>query len=123
MLLFEIIVQEPSYASFEEQVEAARSHYERMNEEREEEESVMRNIHEGILRETSVGTMLEEGVTTIMENGDELTAVSYDFYFGDTEYWFQFESSIPPLSYEAIQQLLDEIMQTVTVTGMKTEVE
>ena len=111
---FEVQVKEPTFDSFEEVVENAPRYLELWGSDYSPEQNV-RQLHDGILRETSAGTMLETAISydTADESGNSYTVVFlyYDYYGEQAEYCFSL--SAYDGDYEAAQEMLDEICQTI----------
>ena len=110
-------VKQPSCVSFAQEIENAPHYAERMQD-RFAPEQQFRQLHDGILRDTPVGQMLEiaSSCTVTAEDGSQIpqTEVYYDFYANGYEYIFMV-ISLGEGTYEAAQQLLDSIAQTISI--------
>lgn len=120
-MLFGVQLKECTYDSFETEVAMAPQYAAISNAQLQAagSDSVVTQLHDGILRDTPMGPMLETAYTRTYTDseGNEAkeTVVYYDFYYNTIEYCFVMEVPDGYFTYESIQALLDEMMQTVNV--------
>lgn len=114
---FEVQLKEPTYDSFDTEVEMAPQYLDLVRDQYDEDSNV-RMLHEGILRDTPAGQMLETALAYDDVNmyGDSYTVIFlyYDFYAGDREFCLTLHAYDG--DYEAAQSLLDEIAHTFQVS-------
>ena len=120
---FEVQVKEPTYDSFETELEMAPRYLELISDGFSPENNV-RMIHEGKLRSTKAGKMLETAIAYDVSDGNDgmrtVVFMYYDLYAGATEYCFSLHAYDG--DYETAQDLLDEICQTVRLSMVKFKV-
>jgi len=117
--IFQIQVKEQTHNSFATEVEKAPDFLKIRGPMLEAEGYTnLRQLHDGIIRETPEGDMLEiaYSFSTTQENGQSSTisVVYYDCYYRDVE--FIFEMTALNGNYDAAQQLLDSMVQTLDIT-------
>lgn len=112
----EVQVKQPTYDSFETEVEMA-PRYAELVADGYAPENHMRQLHGGILRDTPAGQMLETAIAYdhLLADGGTLPVVFvyYDAYAGGVEFCFSLFAYDG--DYESAQSLLDDIMQTVSL--------
>ena len=120
---FEVQVKQPTYDSFETEVEMAPRYLE-LTGGGFSPESNARLIHEGKVRTTRAGDMLETAVAYDVRNDnggtDTVVFLYYDLYAGVTEYCFSLYAYDG--DYETAQDILDEICQSVRVSMVKVRI-
>ena len=112
----DVQVKEPTYGSFNQEIEMAPRYLELVRDQYEENQHVQ-PLHEGILREMPAGTMLETAISydVYAEDGTahNVVFVYYDLYVDDWEYCFSLTDFGG--EYETAQETLDELVQTISV--------
>ena len=110
----EIQVKQPTYDSFQTEIEMA-PQYAALVADNYAPENNMHQLHEGILRDTPAGQMLETAIAYdhILSDGSSLPVVFlyYDIYVGDAEFCFSLYAYDG--DYSSAQVLLDRMVQTV----------
>lgn len=117
-LEFSIQLKSCTYDSFETEVSMAPEYANVMNAEFASKgiDGHCENIHDGILRDTPAGQMLETAYTYTNADGKVTNCVYYDFYCNTIEYCFSLQCS--EISFEQMQKLLGQMMQTIHVENV-----
>lgn len=123
-MTFCVQLKERSCETFEQEVANAAVYAEIANAKLPEDGSLghYENVHEGILRDTPAGQMLETAYRFTDAQGKQMTVVYYDFYYNTIEYCFVLENESSLISVETMQQLLGDMMSTISVQNVISEV-